>query len=97
MKNKKLLWHGRFTPWLFLLPTLVGLLVFRLIPIVWAFILSFTQWSLLGSPKFVGLINYIEAFKTDTFIQTISNTIEFSIIYVIGSIIFGLILAVLLN
>lgn len=97
MKNKKLLWHGRFTPWLFLLPTLVGLLVFRLIPIVWAFILSFTQWSLLGSPKFVGLINYIEAFKTDTFIQTISNTIEFSIIYVIGSIIFGLILAVLIN
>jgi multiple sugar transport system permease protein len=97
MKNKKLLWHGRFTPWLFLLPTLVGLLVFRLIPIVWAFILSFTQWSLLGSPKFVGLVNYFEAFKTDTFIQTISNTIEFSIIYVIGSILFGLILAVLIN
>ncbi len=97
MKNKKLLWHGRFTPWLFLLPTLVGLLAFRLIPIVWAFILSFSQWSLLGSPKFVGLMNYIEAFKTDTFIQTISNTIEFSIIYVIGSILFGLILAVLIN
>jgi multiple sugar transport system permease protein len=97
MKNKKLLWHGRFTPWLFLLPTLIGLLVFRLIPIVWALILSFTRWSLLGSPSFIGISNYIEAFHTETFIQTVFNTLEFSIIYVIGSIFFGLILAVLIN
>ncbi len=97
MKNRKLLWHSRFAPWLFLLPTIIGLLVFRLIPIVWAFVLSFTQWSLLGSPNFVGLSNFVEAFNTETFIQTFSNTIEFSIIYVIGSIIFGLFLAVLIN
>lgn len=97
MKNKKLLWHGRFTPWIFLLPTIIGLIVFRLVPIVWAFVLSFSRWSLLGSPKFVGISNYIEAFNTDTFIQTLFNTIEFSIYYVIGSIIFGLLLAVLIN
>jgi len=97
MKNRKLSWHGRFTPWLFLFPTIVGLIAFRLIPIVWAFVLSFNQWSLLGNPKFVGLLNYIEAFHTETFIQTLFNTIEFSVIYVIGSIVFGLILAVLIN
>ncbi len=97
MKNKKLLWHGRFTPWLFLLPTIIGLIVFRIVPIVWAFVLSFSQWSLLGSPKFIGITNYIEAFNTDTFIQTLFNTVEFSIYYVIGSIFFGLLLAVLIN
>jgi multiple sugar transport system permease protein len=97
MKNRKLLWHSRFAPWLFLLPTIIGLLVFRLIPIVWAFVLSFTRWSLLGSPNFVGISNFTEAFNTETFIQTFSNTIEFSIIYVIGSIVFGLFLAVLIN
>ncbi|MGD6729506.1 MAG: carbohydrate ABC transporter permease [Pleomorphochaeta sp.] len=97
MKNRKLLWHSRFAPWLFLLPTIIGLLVFRLIPIVWAFVLSFTQWSLLGSPNFVGLSNFIEAFNTEAFLQTFSNTIEFSLIYVVGSIIFGLLLAVLIN
>jgi multiple sugar transport system permease protein len=97
MKNRKLLWHSRFAPWLFLLPTIIGLLVFRLIPIVWAFVLSFTRWSLLGSPTFVGISNFTEAFNTETFIQTFSNTIEFSIIYVIGSIVFGLFLAVLIN
>ncbi|MGD1822168.1 MAG: carbohydrate ABC transporter permease [Pleomorphochaeta sp.] len=97
MKKNKLSWHGRFTPWLFLLPTIIGLIVFRLVPIVWAFILSFSRWSLLGSPKFIGISNYIEAFHTDTFLQTLSNTVEFSIIYVVGSIIFGLLLAVLIN
>ncbi len=97
MKNKKLLWHSRYAPWLFLFPTLVGLLVFRLIPIVWAFVLSFTQWSLLGSPKFIGLSNFIEALQNDLFLQTLGNTTKFSIIYVIGSILFGLLLAVLIN
>ncbi|MGD1815919.1 MAG: carbohydrate ABC transporter permease [Pleomorphochaeta sp.] len=97
MKKKKLLWHGRLTPWLFLLPTIIGLVVFRIVPIVWAFVLSFSKWSLLGSPKFLGFANYIEAFHNENFIQTITNTIQFSIIYVIGSIIFGLILAVLIN
>jgi len=97
MKNKKLLWHSRFAPWLFLLPTIIGLLVFRLIPIVWAFVLSFTQWSLLGSPSFIGLSNFKEAFTTESFLQTFSNTLEFSLIYVVGSIFFGLLLAVLIN
>lgn len=97
MKNRKLLWHGRFTPWLFLLPTIIGLLVFRLIPIVWAFVLSFTQWSLLGSPVFIGFSNFKEAFSTESFLQTFTNTLEFSLIYVVGSIFFGLLLAVLIN
>jgi len=97
MKEKKLIWHGKYTPWLFLLPTIVGLLVFKLIPIFSAFYLSFTRWSLLGDPKFIGLKNFQEALASKHFIQTVGNTFEFSIIYIIGSMIFGLFLAVLIN
>lgn len=97
MKKKQLSWHGKFTPWLFLLPTLIGLLVFRLIPIVWALVLSLTRWNLLGSPTFIGIQNYIEAFNDTLFLQTVSNTVQFSIIYVFGSMILGLLLAVLIN
>jgi len=90
-------WHGRLTPWLFILPTVLGLLVFRLIPIVFSFYLSFTDWNLLGSPVFLKFGNYRELFGSDEFITIILNTFRFSFIYVLGSIVLGLALAVLIN
>jgi multiple sugar transport system permease protein len=97
MKENKLKWHGKFTPWLFLIPTIVGLIVFKLIPIFTAFYLSFTRWNLIGNPKFVGLDNFKEAFHSTHFLQTLQNTFGFSILYIIGSMVFGLFLAVLIN
>ena len=44
--------------YLFLLPNLLGFLVFVLGPVVAAFILGFVKWDMLTSPEFVGLQNY---------------------------------------
>jgi multiple sugar transport system permease protein len=90
-------WHGKLTPWLFILPTVIGLLVFRLIPIVSSFYLSFTDWSLLGAPVFLKFENYKELFGSREFLSIILNTFQFSFIYVVGSIVLGLALAVLIN
>jgi multiple sugar transport system permease protein len=97
MKKKSLHWHGKLAPWLFLIPIIIGLLVFRLIPIGAAIYFSFTHWSLLGSPQFVGLGNFKEAFTSDLFLQTLGNTVQFSMIYIVGSMVLGLFLAVLIN
>jgi len=97
MNLNKVIWYKKYTPWLFILPTIFGLLIFRLIPIFAALVLSFTRWSLLGSPKWVGFANYLEAFTTKSFFEIIGNTFEFSLIYVFGSMILGLTLAVLVN
>lgn len=97
MKKKKLMWHGKITPWMFLIPTMLGLFVFKLIPIFSAFYLSFTKWNLLGTPKLIGLSNYIEAFNSGKFINTIENTFEFSLLYIIGSMLIGFFLAMLIN
>ncbi|HKL59708.1 MAG TPA: sugar ABC transporter permease [Sphaerochaeta sp.] len=90
-------WHGKLTPWLFILPTVIGLLVFRLIPIVSSFYLSFTDWSLLGSPVFLQFENYRELFQSEEFLTIILNTFQFSFLYVVGSIVLGLALASLIN
>ncbi len=90
-------WHGKLTPWLFILPTVIGLLIFRCIPIFASFYLSFTDWNLLTSPTFTGLSNYIELVGSEEFFKIVSNTIQFSMIYVVGSMIFGLALAILIN
>jgi multiple sugar transport system permease protein len=46
------------TPYLFIGPSLFGVLVFLLIPVTIAAILSFTSWNLISAPTFIGIDNY---------------------------------------
>lgn len=96
-QKKRSTWFRPYHAWLFLIPTLLGLFVFRLGPMVAAFILSFTEWTILVKPKWVGLNNYRELFSDPIFRGVMINTFEFSLIYVIGVMIFGLLLAVIVN
>ncbi|MBN2860448.1 MAG: sugar ABC transporter permease [Sphaerochaetaceae bacterium] len=96
-RKHPLSWHTPLSPYIFLLPTIIGLIVFRLIPIGASFYLSFTDWTLLGDPLFVGLENYREAFRDKAFITVILNTLEFSLIYIAGAMALGLIYALLIN
>lgn len=81
----------------FLLPTIIGLLVFRLLPIVWSFALSFYDWQIFDSPVFVGVENYVGLFTSPTTLRTFQVTALFTLIYVPGAVGLALALAVLLN
>ena len=87
----------RITALLFLAPTIIGLLVFRLIPIGWSFVLSFYDWKIFDTEQFVGLANYAHIFTSPTALKVFANSAYFSAIYVPGSIALALVLAVLLN
>jgi multiple sugar transport system permease protein len=63
--------------YLFLLPNFVGFLVFSLFPILFVFALTFTDWNLATSPRFIGLDNYRELASDDLFWQTSRNTLYF--------------------
>lgn len=97
MQKKRSTIFRPYHAWLFLIPALLGLFVFRLGPMVAAFILSFTSWDILVKPKWIGLNNFKELFGDPIFRGVIINTFEFSLIYVIGVMIFGLLLAVIVN
>lgn len=89
--------YGKVTPWIFLIPTIIGLFVFRLGPIVAAFFLSFTNWNVVSSPTWEGLGNYVELMNSSVFWQVLKNTLVFSAIYVPGVMVTGLFLAILVN
>lgn len=83
---------------LFILPWLITFLIFELYPILFSFFTSFTEYSGLNpNMKFIGIDNYIRAFKDETFLIALKNTFFF----VIGTIPFtigiALVLAILLN
>lgn len=81
----------------FILPTLVGLIVFRLGPIISAFYISFTEWNIIGDMKFVGVKNYIYLFHDPIFIKVLLNTVHFALLYVPGVLVLGLGMALLVN
>ncbi|MGB4261814.1 MAG: hypothetical protein WBJ09_07905 [Candidatus Cloacimonas acidaminovorans] len=92
MKTKR-----KISPYLYILPALFLLVAFRLIPIIMSFVISFFDWSITGTGKFIGLLNYANMLKDSVFWQSMGNTFWLVIFVVPLSIIFSLLFAVLLN
>ncbi|MDH3675204.1 MAG: sugar ABC transporter permease [Anaerolineae bacterium] len=89
--------YGKLTPYLFVLPTIVGLIVFRLGPVAVAIGASFTRWNIQTPPKFLGLNNFVELVSSETFWLIFKNTILFTVIFVPGVMIVSLLMAVMVN
>ena len=99
MKNllKKLANDQSFAGWLFIMPALVGTVVFIIIPVICSFGLSFVKWDLLNPIEFVGLENYKTIFQDKVFYKILMNTIVFAVSTSVFGVIIPLILADIIN
>jgi multiple sugar transport system permease protein len=96
-------WPGRLAQpkvraaYLFIAPAMLGLVVFTFGPILAALYFSFTRYNVLAAPVWVGLDNYGALARDRIFVQSLWNTVY----YTVGTIPFkigvGLALALLLN
>lgn len=68
--------------YLFLLPDVLGLLLFIVGPMLLAFVISFTDWRLVGQPQFVGLHNYEIILKDPKFGASLGRTIIYTLGFV---------------
>lgn len=92
-----LLNNQKFAGWIFILPALVGTLIFIVIPVICSFGLSFTKWDLLNPIQFAGLANYKEIFSEQLFYKIFLNTIIFALSTSVLGVIIPLVLACILN
>ncbi|GAB2444826.1 sugar ABC transporter permease [Streptosporangium sandarakinum] len=83
--------------YVFLLPWLIGLLVFQLGPMVASLVLSFTDFDLIGDPEFVGLGNYARMAQDPKVLRAVGNTVYYTALHVPLSIALALALALMLN
>ena len=93
-------YQARYALWgyLFVLPWLLGLLIFTLGPVAVSFYLSFTQYDVLSAPQWIGLSNYQEAFfKDELFWSSIARTLTYCVLAVPLGLLGSLLLAMLLN
>jgi len=87
LEKKMALWG-----YLFVLPGLLILLIFRFIPMITAGYLSLTRYDLFTSPKFIGIQNYVDLAQDQVFLQSV----RVSFFYTVGSVIPALVLALIL-
>ncbi len=83
--------------YLFISPWIIGFILFGAGPIIASAVISFTDWSLLSSPRWVGLANYERLFTDRLFSVTVKNTFIYAIGSVSLGIVAGFLLALLLN
>jgi len=87
-----------WTSYLFILPNLVGVLLFLAFPVVFALYMSFTEWDILTDSKFVGLQNYREMlFDDPLFWTSLRNSAYYVILTVPTTLIIALGLALAMN
>src|SRR5260221_9891458 len=80
-------------------PAIVYLIILTQVPVLFTLYYSLSNWNLLrpNGTRFIGLQNYLDFLQDSDNITILWNTVVFSMSVVILSLIFGLILALLLN
>jgi len=82
----------------FLVPNLLAVLIFMLIPLAFSLYLSFEQWDLLHTPRFVGVSNYRRLFTGDRmFYIALANTVIFTVATLVPTVVISLAVAAALN
>ena len=94
---KKLKYSAENSPqaWLFLLPALLIIIVFNVIPLIQTFIISF-QKGTLNSLEFNGLKNYLVVLQDPKFHTALFNTSIYAVVVVPLALIISMFIAVIL-
>ena len=89
--------HRVRTAFAFLAPSLLGVILFLVIPIIFVIGLSLVQWNMLTPMKWVGLSNYVNIFEFDGFGHSLVVTAYYVILNIPIQTAFALGMAMLLR
>jgi arabinosaccharide transport system permease protein len=88
---------ARLAPYVFVAPFLAVFIVFRVVPTVYAVLISFQQWEGTDVVGFVGLANYAKVFSNPSLSKAFSNTVVYTLGTLLVLIPIPLVLAALLD
>ncbi|WP_458116133.1 carbohydrate ABC transporter permease [Arthrobacter sp. D2-10] len=79
---------------LFLAPTVIGMAIFTIVPILASVLLAFFRWNIISAPEFVGFSNFADIVSDPTVRVSFLNTIVFVIVAVTLQLGIAMVLAV---
>ncbi|WP_377273564.1 carbohydrate ABC transporter permease [Peterkaempfera sp. SMS 1(5)a] len=83
--------------WSFLLPNFLGFGALTLVPVLGAFVVSFTDWDSYTSPRWIGFANFRRLWRDDNFWAALQNTCWYAAGHIPLTLLVSLGLAVALN
>ena len=81
----------------FILPWVLGFLLFTMGPMLAGFFLSLTEYTILAPPRWVGLGNYSYILRDPLVSKSVYNTVYYVVLAIPLTLVVGLLLALLLN
>jgi multiple sugar transport system permease protein len=96
-KGSRLLWHEAVMAYLFVSPAMILFLIFTVLPVVFAFLLSFTNYDILSPVKWVGLANYARLLTDTIFQRGLLNVLYYALMFIPSMIGLSVLLALALN
>lgn len=78
---------------LYLIPALVFVIYFNVIPFVWNLVLSFQNWNGFSAAEFVGIKNFTELVSDSVFQKSLLNSVLYAFCSTAGGVLLGLMLA----
>ncbi len=97
-RKRRQQWRDDLQGYLFISPWLIGFILLAAGPIILSIFMSFTRWSLLSPPQWIGLENYSRLFTEDPLVyKSLWNTAYYVFFSVPLGVILSLALALLLN
>lgn len=101
-KERHLTLQGRenIAGWAFISLNFIGYLVFKLVPLILALILSFSKWNMFGKLKdlqYIGMENYAQLLTDEIFLVSMKNTLIYAIVLVPVAIFLSLIFGAILD
>lgn len=94
---QRLSYSEGFWGYLFLTPTILGLLLLNLGPALASGVISLTNWNIVSAPVWAGLANYERLLQERLFWKALGNTLRYIVLFVPLSMGVSLVLAMALN
>lgn len=92
LRRREALWC-----YVFMAPAILGVLLFSIGPMIASLWLSLTSYDMLSAPEFVGVANYVKLMGDKLFLKSLSVTLLYAVVVVPGTMLAGLVVAILLN
>lgn len=90
-------WRSLGFIWVVLIPILIQYTLTTMVPMVMSFVLTFTDWSLMGVKKYIGLANWKRLLSDPEVWNSLKVTVIYALYVVVPVVVLGLILALIIN
>jgi multiple sugar transport system permease protein len=94
---KRLSFEETFWGWVFIIPAVLGLILFKVGPVLASLAFSFTKYDIISPPKYIGIENYRKLMTDAFWLKSIQVTLKYTVLFIPLALIVAYVIALLMS